>query len=52
VGETGLEHPLAKAALFQKILFQPAELLVEQVIGLVNQADGNVLNPASSGWCN
>ena len=35
-------HALAQAALFEKILFQPAELLVNQVIGLMNQADGNV----------
>jgi hypothetical protein len=37
-----LEHPLTQAALFQEILFQSAELLVEQEIRLVNEADGNV----------
>lgn len=30
--EPGLEHALAQTALFQKILFQPAELLVNQVV--------------------
>ena len=28
VGEAGLEHALAEAALFDEILFQPAELLM------------------------
>src|SRR5437899_13085736 len=41
-GEAGAGHALAQAALFQKILFQPFELLVEQVVGLVDQADENV----------
>ena len=31
-----------QAALFEKILFQPAKLLVDQVVGLVNQADRDV----------
>jgi len=39
-----LEHSFAQAALFQKILFLPTELLVEQEVGLVNQADGDVGN--------
>ena len=34
--QSGAGHALAQAALFQKILFQPAQLLVEQIIGLVN----------------
>ena len=42
VVEPRLKHPLAQAALFQKIFFQSAELLVNEVVGLVNQADGNV----------
>ena len=38
VSETRLEHALAQAALIQEILFQVAELLVDQVIRLVDQA--------------
>src|SRR6266511_5835274 len=41
-GEAGAGHALTQAALFQKILFQPAELLVEQIVGLVNQGDEDV----------
>lgn len=32
----------ALAALFEKVLFQPAELLVDEVVGLMNEADGHV----------
>jgi len=42
VREAGAGHALAQAALFEKIFYQPAELLVNQVIGLMNQADGNL----------
>jgi hypothetical protein len=35
-------HAFAKAALGKKILFEPPELPVEQVIGLVNEADEDV----------
>ena len=42
VGETGAGHALAQAALFEEVFLQAAELLVNQVIGLMNQADGNV----------
>ncbi len=42
IREAGAGHPLAQAALFQEVLLQPPELLVNQVVGLVNQADGNV----------
>ena len=42
--EAGAGHALAQAALFQEILLQAAELLVNQVVGLVNQADRNVGN--------
>ena len=41
-GEAGAGHALAQAALFQKISLEPAKLLVNQIIGLMNQADGNV----------
>lgn len=40
-----LPHPiklLRKPALFQKLQFQLPELLVEQVVGLVDQADQGV----------
>jgi len=40
--EAGAGHALAQAALFQEILFQSAELLVNEVVGLMNQADGDV----------
>ena len=42
VGEAGSGHALAQAALFQEILLQTAELLVNEIVGLVNQANGNV----------
>jgi hypothetical protein len=38
VFEPGAGHVFAQAAPFHKILFQPPQLLVEQVVGLVNQA--------------
>ena len=44
VSEAGAGHAFAQAALLQEIPLQSAELLVYQVIGLVNQADGNVGN--------
>jgi hypothetical protein len=37
--QAGLEHPLAQAALLEKIFFHAPELLVEQVVRLVNQAE-------------
>lgn len=43
-GETGAGHAFAEAALFEKIAFEPPELLVEQVVGLVNEADEDVGN--------
>ena len=42
VGQTRLEHPLAQTALLQEFLFQPPKLLIQQIVGLVNQAYGNV----------
>ena len=44
VSEAGAGHAFAQAAFFEKILLQPAELLVNQVVGLVDQADRNVGN--------
>lgn len=37
-------HPLSHSAFFHEILFQSANLLIQQVIGLMNQADRNVRN--------
>ena len=42
VSEAGAGHSFAQAALFQEILLQSAELLIYEVIGLVDQADGNI----------
>ena len=47
-GEPGAGHALAQAALFQKILFQPAKLLVQQIIRLVNQADEKLVSLSSA----
>lgn len=35
-------HPLAQAAFLDEILFLPFDLLVEQIIRLMNQTNGNV----------
>jgi hypothetical protein len=35
-------HAFAQAALFHKILLQPAQLLVNQIISLVDEAKGDV----------
>jgi len=40
--QAGAGHALTQAALFEEILFQPAELLIEQVVGLVYQAKRDV----------
>ena len=42
VVESDLEHPLPQASLFKKILLQSAELLIQEVVGLVNETDGDV----------
>jgi hypothetical protein len=34
-------HPLAQSALFDEVLLQPAELLVNEIIRLVDEADGD-----------
>ena len=41
-GKSGLGHALAQAALFHEGGLQLADLLVEQVIGLVKQANEDV----------
>ena len=40
--EAGAGHAFAEAALVEKILFDAPELLVEKVIGLVNEAHCDV----------
>ena len=35
-------HALAEAALFEKVFLQTAKLLVNQVIGLMDEAEGDV----------
>jgi hypothetical protein len=40
--QAGPCHALAQAAVFQEILFEPAEPLVEEVVRLVDQADRDV----------
>jgi hypothetical protein len=35
-------HVLAEASFFEKVLFQPADLLVQQVVRLMDEADGDV----------
>jgi hypothetical protein len=34
--KAGTSHPLAQATLLDKVLFQTAKLLVEQIVRLVN----------------
>ncbi len=41
-GEAGAGHAFAQAAFVQEILFQPSELLVEQVVGPVIRPDHHV----------
>src|SRR5712671_1990364 len=40
--QAGAGHALAQAALFEEILLQTAKLLVNQVIGLVDEAERDV----------
>jgi hypothetical protein len=42
-GEARTVHALAQAALLEKILFEPANLLIDKVVGLVDQADNDVV---------
>lgn len=41
-GEAGAGHALAKAAFSEEGFFQLAKMLVEEVVGLVDQADEDV----------
>src|ERR1041385_6504253 len=41
-GETGAGHALAQATLSEKSLFQPAELLVEEVVSHFDQAHNHI----------
>jgi hypothetical protein len=40
--QSGVGHALAQAALFEKVLFQPAHLLVEQVTGDFDHAGDDI----------
>ena len=40
--QTGLRHAFAQATLFNKLLLQSLQLLIQQVVGLVNQANCDV----------
>ena len=42
MAQARLRHPFADAALFEEVFFQAADLLIEDVVGLVDQADGDV----------
>ena len=41
-GEAGAGHALAEAAFGEEVLFEPPELLIEEVVGLVNETDDDV----------
>lgn len=42
VVQSGLGHALAEAAFFDEVLFQALELAVEEVVGLVEEADRDI----------
>lgn len=42
--EAGLGHVFAEAAFFDEVFFEAAYLLVEEIVGLVNEANGDVGN--------
>lgn len=42
VVEAGFGHSLAEAALLEEVFFEATDLLVEEVVGLMNAADGDV----------
>ena len=42
VFEAGAGHAFAEAAFLHEVFFEPADLLVEEVVGLVDDADRDV----------
>jgi hypothetical protein len=42
--ETNASHSLAQAALLQELLLQATELSIEEIVGLVDKAQGDVCN--------
>ena len=40
--QPGFRHPLTQAAVFDEFFLQRLQLLVQQIIGLVNQTDSNI----------
>lgn len=41
-GEPGACHAFAQAALLEELLFEAGELAVQQIVGLVDQADQDI----------
>ena len=41
-GKAGFEHVFFEAAFFEEVFFQTPDLLVEEVVGLVDEADDYV----------
>ncbi len=41
-GEAGTSHALAQAAFFEEVLFETLELLIEEVVCLMDQANENI----------
>lgn len=42
MGQPGAGHSFAKAAFLHEVFFQAADLPVEEVVGLMDDADGDV----------
>ncbi len=42
VVQSRARHVFAKPAFLEEVLFQPADLLIEEEVGLVDEAEGNV----------
>jgi hypothetical protein len=49
--EPGAGHPFAQAAFSQEILFETSELLVQEVVSLVDEADEDVSYARESNDC-
>ena len=41
-GEAGAGHSLAESSFIEEVFFKPSDLLVEQIVGLVDQADDDI----------
>jgi hypothetical protein len=49
-GEPCAGHALAQAAFLEEILLEPADLLVEEIVGLVDEADQDVGDQVRDGF--